>query len=167
VPLPLAHALVGASIAAAIVSPDDPARMQKIALGGLLAITPDFDFFFVWILGWDREWHRGFTHSILLALATGAAAYFTFRFQRKARDLWTYSLAMMSHGLLDALFSVEAGGVEFLWPFTDSRYRFGLSRLLESDTTSWTQMARQSVLEAVIFLPIFAVALWLSRPRRP
>jgi membrane-bound metal-dependent hydrolase YbcI (DUF457 family) len=152
-------------VAAVVVAPSDPQRLQKIALGGLLAITPDFDFFFVWVLDWGREWHRGFTHSMLLALATSMTTYFALPFRRKTRDLLAYFLAMTSHGLLDAAFSVEAGGVKLLWPFTEQRYRFGFSGLLESDL-SWTHMLTQSVLEAVIFLPIFTVVLWLSRPRR-
>ena len=164
-PLPVAHALVGASVAAAIISPDDPQRLRKIALGGFLAISPDFDFFFVWILGWDREWHRGFMHSILFAIGTGTIAYLAFQLKKKARDAWAYGLAMTSHGILDAIFSVDGGGVELLWPFTDDRYRYGFSRLLESDPSLYN-MLTQTVLEGAIFLPIFAVVLWLFRPRR-
>jgi inner membrane protein len=170
VPLPIAHAAVGASVAALIVPRDDPQRLKKIALGALLGIAPDFDFFFVWILDWGRAWHRGFTHSIMAALVSGALTYFVLAslvrgFKKQPRDLWAYCLAMMSHGFLDAIFSVGAGGVEFFWPFSQSRYRFGFSALLESDLTPHS-MLTQSVLEAVIFLPIFASVLWLSGPRR-
>jgi membrane-bound metal-dependent hydrolase YbcI (DUF457 family) len=165
VPLPIAHALVGASVAAVLVSPSDPQRLRKIALGGFLAITPDFDFFFVWVLGLDRGWHRGFMHSIVFALGIGAAAYFAAPFEKRTRDLWAYGLAMTSHGLLDATFSIDGGGVRLFWPFTDGRYRFGFSRLLES-TGDWHAMLSQSALEAVIFLPILAVVLWLSGLRR-
>jgi inner membrane protein len=166
VPLPIAHAAVGASIAAVVVSRGDPQRLQKIALGALLGIAPDFDFFFVWILHWGREWHRGFAHSILFALASGAITYLGLRFfKRQPRDLLAYCLAMMSHGVLDAIFSVGAGGVELFWPFSQSRYRFGFSRVLESDLTPHSLLT-QSVLEAVIFLPMFAAVLWFTRPPR-
>ena len=168
-PLPLAHALVGASVATAILSPQTPHRYWKILLSGLLAVIPDLDFFFVWVLGWDRTWHRGFTHSMVFAVVGGVLARLIVNrrhaLQSQRRDLWAYCLAMMSHGFLDALFSFEGGGVELLWPFTASRYKLGYTALLES-TETWRHMLSQSVLEAVIFVPIFAVVLWLRRARR-
>jgi len=164
-PLPVAHALVGASVAAVVVSPDDPQRWRKVALAGFLAIAPDFDFFFLWVLGWSGSWHRAFTHSIVFGLFSGAVAYVALGrlklLNQQPRDGWAYSLAMISHGVLDATFSVQARGVEFFWPFTQNRYRFGISDLLESGL-SFSSMLSQSVLEAVIFLPVFIGVLWLS-----
>src|SRR5215467_16127560 len=67
-PLPIAHACIGASVATAAarcLSAKNATRLQ--IAGAVLAIVPDFDFFFVWVLGM-AGWHRAFAHSIVFSV---------------------------------------------------------------------------------------------------
>ncbi len=96
-PLPIAHALVGASIAAAIHARPDPPHCYRMALivGAISANAPDLDFLLVFTLH-SRAWHRGFTHSfvfagfvcLLFVLAAG---------RRHMRDALACGLAFASH----------------------------------------------------------------------
>lgn len=67
--------------------------------------------------------HRGFTHSLLFAVATGAA-FSLFAKQLHARALTTFlfvAFATASHGVLDAM-TTGGSGIAFFWPFADERY---------------------------------------------
>lgn len=94
------------------------------ALAGILPVVPDFDAFWSWAPYGSWYGHRGFTHSLLFALAIGATtAALTFRRLRVSfLDLTGFLfVATASHGVLDAL--TNGGyGVAFFWPFDASRY---------------------------------------------
>jgi inner membrane protein len=67
--------------------------------------------------------HRGFTHSLLFAVATGLAFSLLAK-QLHARALTTFlfvTFATASHGFLDAL-TTGGNGIAFFWPFADERY---------------------------------------------
>lgn len=67
--------------------------------------------------------HRGFTHSLFFAVATGAA-FSLFAKQLHARALTTFlfvAFATASHGVLDAM-TTGGSGIAFFWPFADERY---------------------------------------------
>lgn len=67
-PLPFAHGLLGASVAAAVHRRPSRRRYAPLVLGALLANCADLDFALV-ALAHDRSYHRGFTHSLAFALA--------------------------------------------------------------------------------------------------
>src|SRR5919202_7105095 len=99
-PLPVAHAAVGASIVALVRAKDSVRHDWKmLTVGAALAISPDLDFFFLWELHL-RGWHRGFTHSIAMAVIV-TALLFALLGRRRVRDVIAYGLALLSHGLLD------------------------------------------------------------------
>ena len=160
-PLPIAHALVGASLAAAIHTRPRSQR-YRVALisGAILANAPDLDFFLVFTLH-SRAWHRGFTHS--LAFAGFVCLLFVLTLgQRHLRDALAYGVAFASHGVLDFLTTKAGGGVELFWPF--SAERLGLrwvglselpSRLPPLSILKWL------LVEFVIFAPVLlAVLSW-------
>jgi membrane-bound metal-dependent hydrolase YbcI (DUF457 family) len=165
VPLPLAHALVGASIATALISQNARQRRAKVLACALLGIAPDLDFFFPWVLGLEPEWHRSFMHSIPVAAVVGTGVWLLW--DRDAwRELCGYSLAMLSHGILDTISSYEALGVALLWPFTSTRFALRVTQLLELEL-SWGGVLRQTLREALIFSPILFVTIFAAgRGRR-
>lgn len=127
-PFPVAHALLGASIVVA-ASPQpiraNRAGLARLTLGALLGILPDLDYIGVWFLNLGETWHRGFSHSLLVAIIVGA--FFALWDTKGSRIRWAivYGAAMASHGLLDALLSVKSG-VALLWPLTYHRFAAGL-----------------------------------------
>lgn len=169
-PLPLAHALVGASIVTACLAPDAPRRTATLLAGAALAITPDFDFIPPWIFGASREWHRGFTHSLGFALLVGVALFLLMG-RRRLRAVIALTAGLISHGLLDCLTSIRGGGVELFWPILSSRYKIGLTDLFEPgpgpETVAGliTQLVTSTLTELLIFGPLLVLVLFIRRPR--
>ena len=156
----IAHALTGATIVT-IVFPNADLTKWSLFLGAVLAISPDFDLAVEWLFD-IPDLHRGFSHSLLaslvvgvtISLLTGAAE------QRLALG---YGLAYLSHSLLDLATSTE-GGVKLFYPLSGNYYHLGLTKILElpfgpapREIITWV------VVETVIFLPIFLIALFIKK----
>jgi inner membrane protein len=160
-PLPIAHALVGASLAAAIHTRPDTLR-YRVALisGAILANAPDLDFVLVFTLH-SRAWHRGFTHSLVFAGFVCLLFVLTFG-TRRLRDALAYGLAFASHGLLDFLTTKEGGGVELFWPFSAGRLALGWAGLSEIPSRlPPLSVLKWLAVEFAIFAPLLlAVLLW-------
>jgi inner membrane protein len=93
------------------------------ALAFLLPMVPDLDCFSSAPYGsiWG---HRGFSHSLLFALAAAVVtAALTFRrFAISFWDLWGFFFVITaSHGVLDA-FTNGGFGIPFFWPIDNTRY---------------------------------------------
>ena len=124
--LPIAHGLLGASIAG-LLAPSQTAgqNVKTVLICAVLAILPDFDYFFYQVLNWGESWHRSFSHSILFSIVVGAlcaAAFGPFT----TRLFLIYTLAILSHTLLDAVISEYPSGVQFFWPLSTRRFGFAL-----------------------------------------
>jgi inner membrane protein len=129
VPSIFAHAAAGAALGSAFAPP--PSRRLWIT-AAVCAALPDID-----ALGrpfgnltYESAFggHRGFTHSVLFAFLAGAIATWMLRRNVASRSagvrLWlTLTLAIASHGLLDAL-STIGNGVAFWAPFSWTHYEF-------------------------------------------
>lgn len=113
--------------------------------------------------------HRGATHSLAAAALIGLVAPFVARAKgRRAVAMALLVAAVVaSQGLLDAM--TDGGkGVALLWPFTTRRIFLawrpipvapigvGLLSMEGLEVLAW---------EAVVFLPLFAYALWPRRER--
>lgn len=166
-PLPIAHALAGASLAAALHT-GPRTRPYRVALvsGAILANAPDFDFLLVFTLH-SKAWHRGFTHSLVFA-GVVCLLFMLMLGKRPLRDALAYGLAFASHGLLDFLTTKIGGGVELFWPFSAERLLLGWvglseipSRLPPLVVLKWLAV------ELAIFAPLLlAVLLWRGAFKR-
>lgn len=160
--LPLAHALVGASLSIAVWPEDTPGRLRLApAIGALLGMCPDADYLFgrLHVLGWG--WHHGVTHSIAFAVIVGAIV---------ARCMgapgWRGALAcvlpVLSHPLLDYLVT-ESPGVALLWPVTSRRYKLGIDELsyyyLARASGGVRSLARLCGAEVLLFGPMLAFSV--------
>jgi membrane-bound metal-dependent hydrolase YbcI (DUF457 family) len=161
-PLPIAHGLVGASVVAlwrpkGLLGRD----WRKMLIGAALAISPDLDFFLPWGLHL-RGWHRGFTHSISLALAATGLMIAVLGISH-LRDALAYGTALLSHGLLDFLTTQKGGGVELLWPFSNERLKLGWIGFSEFPFGFHVvEVIKASLIEILVFAPVL-VALLLLR----
>jgi inner membrane protein len=115
------HAVVGLGLAKVFTG--RPMRGLFWVLAGFLPIIPDFDSFSTAAYGsfWG---HRGFTHSLIFALAIGlCAAGLTYRLFRT--KFWLLALFFFvitaTHPLLDAC--TNGGfGIPFFWPVSEHRF---------------------------------------------
>jgi membrane-bound metal-dependent hydrolase YbcI (DUF457 family) len=169
-PLPVAHALVGAGIVAALREDFSLRRdWRPMILGATLAVVPDFDLFFSWVLNLGIKVHGSFTHSIVFALALGSAVSLLFR-ENAVRGILGYVFATMSHSLLDSATKKEFGGSQLLWPFSNHRFKLGVFSDYEFYPNPGHQpiseIMHQSVMisgyELMIYLPPLLIVLGLN-----
>jgi hypothetical protein len=123
-PLPIAHALLGATVVETGFPVDrkERARLYLIAAG--VAVVPDFDLFFSWILGLGNRWHGGVTHSIVFAVVLGLLGA-SLSGIRNRRAVIVFSFAALSHGILDTITRRSFGGSALLWPFSRHKFKLG------------------------------------------
>ncbi len=119
-PLPVAHLLVGASVAAAVHG-NPPSWWKLLGISAFLAVFPDFDYILHWVnIGWGG-WHHGFTHSFVFALFAGAVTVLITGW-KSIKAFIAFSGATASHGILDYLIT-ESRGIALFWPLTNHRYK--------------------------------------------
>lgn len=177
-PLIVGHGLLGASIVAASNRPTKLREdLRCWLLGALLGVLPDLDLFFPWVLGLGVRWHGAFTHSLLFALVTGwGAARLTGRGGWRSTSI--YTLAILSHALLDAAVKKRYGGSALFWPLTNRVYRLGRidyfafypGSNLEPLPELIGRAIEISLYELLIFGPVFLLALcirWMRARQKP
>jgi len=167
VPLPIAHALVGASAVAALRPSTQWGGWKALALGAFLGIAPDFDYALNWQRAWGAGWHHGFTHSIPFALVVGLVVIILLR-QWSLRSFVIFTAAFVSHTLLDYVLT-ESRGVALWWPFTNRRYKLRFPNPIDYtwNDDSWAQAAldllKISFVELLIFTPVLVAAILVRR----
>ncbi len=170
-PLPVAHALLGATLVAASRKNFSFRKDRRaLLLGAALAVIPDFDLIFSWILGHSVKTHGGFTHSIVFSLAIGFLACLLMR-EENVRSLAGYSLAMLSHGVLDVVTRKEFGGSALLWPVSSHKFRLGWFDYFEFYPNPATEpifvILRNALeicrYEMIIFMPFFLIVVCIKR----
>lgn len=174
-PLPIAHGLIGASLV--IAGREEfswRAAWWPLLVGAVLAVAPDFDLFFAWILGYHARLHGGVSHSILFAVPLGLlGALLAREFTR--RGVLVYFLAALSHGVLDFVTKKEFGGAALLWPFSSEKLRLGIFSYYEFTPAPGAQPLSEileqaldvSYYEILTFVPLFvAVLIWNHRRQR-
>jgi membrane-bound metal-dependent hydrolase YbcI (DUF457 family) len=166
VPLPIAHACVGAAAVAAIAPYDSPKHWwASLGIGALLAVSPDLDFLLVFGLGMGGL-HRTFTHSLFFGCVVGLVIVAVLGFSR-LRLAIALTAAFISHSLLDYATTKFGGGVELLWPFSTEPLRLGIVSFSELAHFQIGEMLKWSAVEALVFVPILSVLLlariYLSR----
>lgn len=153
-PLPIAHGLLGASAVAALYPGPSYARgYRPFLVGVLLANAADLDFVLVFAFN-SRNWHRGFTHSIVFALAT----FLLFALplgRRRLQAAIAYGAAFASHAVLDYCTTKEGRGLELLWPFSRERLALGWWGLSEMPSKlSAVQILEAAAVEFALFTPL-------------
>ena len=101
--------------------------------------------------------HRGITHSLLFAFTAAALATALFF---RGRGRWIFvvlTVALLSHGLLDAC-SRYSVGLAFFAPFSDQRYRFVWTPL--GDPAG--RLSYQFLQEGLVVLVPALLAIWLG-----
>ena len=170
-PLPVAHALVGASAVAALRPSDQKGGWKWLALGAFLGVAPDFDYTLNWLRISFGGWHHGFTHSIPFALLVGLVTIVILR-QWSVRSFIVFTSAYVSHTLLDFILT-ESRGVALWWPFTNYRYKLRFPNPIDYtwDNHSFTQAAidllKISLVELLLFGPILLIVLFAASSLRP
>ena len=127
-PTVITHGLVAAALGKIFTGARMPARFWLLSAG--CAMLPDADviaFSFGFRSGHPLG-HRGFSHSLLFALALACvvvfAAFRQIEPQRSRLALIAYFFVVTaSHGALDAL-TDGGSGVAFFWPLDNTRYFF-------------------------------------------
>src|SRR5215216_4949619 len=166
-PLPIAHALVAASVAAGLRPSSQSHQWKPLLIGAFLGICPDFDYFLNWMRISGGVWHHGFTHSIALAFLLCLITVVILR-EMKVRSLILFGAAAVSHTLLDFLIT-ESHGVALWWPFTDQRYKVSLPNPIDYTWSSASLLKASfgvlkiSLIELMIFAPIFLVVVLVKR----
>lgn len=166
-PLPVAHGLLGASVAAALQRSPHSRQWKLLLLGALLGICPDFDYALNLLRISGGGWHHGFTHSISFALLLGLLMALVSG-DGKARSFILFTAAASSHTLLDFMLT-ESRGVALWWPFTDRRYLLGLPNPIDytwRGATLWeasVALLKISLVELMIFAPLLLVVLLVKR----
>lgn len=161
-PLPIAHGIVGAAIVALVHPKANFKNWRPLLIGFLLANAADLDFGFVWFLGW-RGFHRGVTHSLLFALVVAAILFVWLR-KRNWRVPLAFSLAYLSHTLLDAATSGAGSGTALLLPFNRNYYAlalFNIPEMIGGFTAS--NLLRFSLLEFLCCAPLFLIMLFVKQ----
>lgn len=130
-------------------------------MGAALANAADLDFALVFILD-SKVWHRGFSHSIMLALVVCLALSLLFG-RRYLRAAIAFGLAFASHAILDYVTTKEGGGVELLWPLSSERVAFGWIGLSELPSRMpQVEIIGSLILEFTIFAPLLVIAFGMK-----
>ena len=170
-PSPIGHSLTGFALYWALEGAQRPALTRSdLVLCGLTVIAanlPDLDFLLNIATG--RNYHAGFTHS-LLAVAVVALGAWVLSYvckQRWARRVaLLVGLGVLSHVLLDSLAAdtVTPLGIALLWPFTDWRFVSPvalLPQIVWQDPTDICNMPALAI-EAMVFLAMTALVVWCT-----
>jgi inner membrane protein len=168
----LGHLAVGLGAARAQRAPDRlPAAAWTALLVGL-SYLPDADVLaFRFGIPYRAPWgHRGAAHSLGIAVLCGVLLALAGAWARlPALRLGLVGAAVVaSHGLLDAL--TDGGlGVALLWPWSDRRFFAPLRPIPVAPIGAGMLSARGLEVvaaECLLFLPVFAYALWPWRRRK-
>ena len=162
-PLPVAHALVGASVVAAMERGWTSRRSYaQILIAALLANAAELDFLLVYAQG-SKTWHRAFTHSlifslfifVLLALWLG---------RQKLKTAAAFGIAFGSHAVLDFVTTKEGSGIELFWPFSEKRVMLGWWGLSEwPSRMTASQITQALAFEFALFAPVLLTIMFLRR----
>ncbi len=101
-----------------------------------LAVLPDIDFLFGFVVGKPNLYHHGFTHSFVFVICIGVAG--AWLLSLKNRKLFRlYAIMFISAGVSHLIFDLMTVdgtapfGVRVLWPFTNKYFIFPLQIFLD------------------------------------
>ena len=158
---PFTHPIPVLAVAAACGSKYVPPRLAAAML--IATVLPDIDMI-GYALGYHHPSplaHRGFTHSLVFALAVGLLALAAAPHMKTKRAIAFFAvlLATVSHSFLDAL---GGGwyGVPFFWPFDETRYNLPWPSFVSSWLHWWSPRPVFSLWWADRFIRIELLTVW-------
>ena len=162
-PLPVAHALVGASVVAAMERGWTSRRTcLHMLLAALLANAADLDFLLVYAQG-SKTWHRAFTHSLVFSLFIFVLLALWLGRQR-LKTAAAFGIAFGSHAVLDFVTTKEGSGIELFWPFSEKRVMLGWWGLSEwPSRMTASQITQALAFEFALFAPVLLTIMFLRR----
>lgn len=158
-PFPIAHTLTGLMINnLAPRIPRKPLYME-ILMVVFLANLPDLDFIPVFILQ-SVKWHRTFTHSFLFALLASMLATYIFWGSWQWKRWLVYLSILLSHPILDSLTCplISTNGVMFFWPFSMTRFRFGL---INHHYAGWGELPLFQLIKMLCYISFVEISVCL------
>jgi inner membrane protein len=158
-------------MAAARLFRSRPGRATQLSLLGwsALSLLPDADVvgFQLGIRYADAWGHRGATHSLVFAAGVAALGGLVARARRAKSAAFVFAV-VGSHPLLDTL-TTGGLGCALLWPFDLTRY-FAAWRPIPVAPIGLAFFSSRglavALVELILFLPLFAFALWPGSPER-
>lgn len=116
--------------------------------------------------------HRGFSHSLLFALAVAlmGTVFHRFLHANAMKVLAFLFVATVSHGVLDA-FTTGGHGIEFLWPFSAERF-FAPAQVIQVSPLSLSRFLSERGLAVLrsealwVWLPCIVLGAMLRVMRR-
>ncbi len=180
---PAAHFSLGLGVATALGQKFTNYRWTLF--WGLVSIFPDFDFFFVFVLGFSRrQYHRTFSHSIAFCLAASVVIFLATRrgacnpdHERAKPDYTRYWLAiflvLVSHVALDffCVSNYYRDGEMIFWPFDRQAYGYqsflvSLYRRFGGEPRDYLKVAiPYTLLEIALWSPVTFWVLWKQKSR--
>ena len=155
-------------LAVAVIAGRRVIPVPLLALGMVFSILPDLDSltFRLGIPYGSAFGHRGFSHSIVIALVLSAMMLPLARaLKAKPSAVFLFlAVSMLSHGVLDA-FTNAGRGVAFFWPFSLERWFFGF-RPIEASPISVRRFLSGRGLAVLrselvwVWLPLLSAALF-------
>ena len=154
------HPIPALAVAAACGSTYIPPRLAAAML--IASVLPDIDMI-GYALGFRHPSpfaHRGFTHSLVFALAVGLLALAAAPRMKTKRVIAFFAvfLAILSHSLLDALGGWY--GVPFFWPFDEARYALPWPSFISSWLNWWSPQRIFSTWWSDRFVRIELLTVW-------
>ncbi|MCG8487639.1 MAG: metal-dependent hydrolase [Chromatiales bacterium] len=139
----ITHALFGAVCAAALPrssSPESTDLVRRMAITGTAAAFPDIDYLGFWVdpLLFLADWHRSFTHSLLLVPLWAALLTLCSLPWQWAREHWRSVYALCCLGLLShlPLDLLTPFGLKLFYPLATTSYSLAISFFIDGYFTA-------------------------------
>jgi inner membrane protein len=141
----------------------EPLRRRLLALGMIASVLPDLDLLWFYLVSDRRQVHHAYLPHLPLAwIPVFAAAALVLWMRRGGRTAWLGMLVVAVNILLHQVMDTTAGGIRWLWPFSDAEL---VMSHVEARYQPWYL---NFVLHWTFALEvaILAAALWYARRRR-
>jgi membrane-bound metal-dependent hydrolase YbcI (DUF457 family) len=100
-----------------------PLRRGLLALGMAASVLPDLDLLWFYFVDDRRQVHHAYLPHLPLAwIALFAAAALVLWMRRAGRAAWLRLLVFGANILLHVVLDSTAGGIRWLWPFSDAEF---------------------------------------------
>jgi inner membrane protein len=101
----------------------EPLRRRLLVLGMAAGVLPDLDLLWFYFVSDRRQVHHAYLPHLPLAwIALFAVAALVLWMLRASRTAWLAMLAFSANILLHQVLDTTAGGIRWLWPFSEAEF---------------------------------------------